>query len=163
MLKIGQKLWYYDKNRKKFGYVLVAAIEKNTFSVWYNGRMVKRDYDVIGKKLFTTPPLYERNEQERRKQYILNRNAWREEQKKKRKTMPETPPDFSYQEKENVEIGKSCDRCALRKNGSCGSIANKICEDYKPIQFIPENERKLFPEYGDATAIRKRDRKRFRK
>lgn len=49
---------------------------------------------------------------------------------------------------------RSCDNCRLRKSGECSQIKNELCSSYRAIPYISREERDLWPEYGDATAIR---------
>ena len=63
---------------------------------------------------------------------------------------------------EKSDARKTCDRCALRVNGSCGQLSNNVCDDYRPVQHIPKEEFDNFPKYGDATAYKMRDHRHFR-
>ena len=52
-----QKLWWIDRRNCTEGYVVVVQEFENYFVVEYNGKMYKRPYDVVGKKLFLEPQL----------------------------------------------------------------------------------------------------------
>ncbi len=49
---------------------------------------------------------------------------------------------------------KSCNNCQLRKSGNCPQLSNELCSDYRAIPFISKEEKKNWPEHGDATAFR---------
>ena len=59
----------------------------------------------------------------------------------------ETPPEIS------------CDTCMLKRREECFG-SRTICGDYKHVPFISRDEKKAWPEYGDATAIRVRRREK---
>lgn len=159
MLKVGQKLWYYDPKERNMGYVLVANLYKDGFDVWYNGKRVKRPYAVIGKKLHTTPAkaklAFAPQDTKR------NAPFYQSKKKPKDRNPPKAAP-YRPSAEHLLKTGKSCDRCALRKSGECSRLTNEVCEDYRALQFISRAEADYFPEYGDAVAIRKRDRKHFK-
>lgn len=56
----------------------------------------------------------------------------------------------------------SCANCYYRNNGECPSLANVICEEYRRKLTIPYDEIANWPEYGDVTAYRLRDKKHFK-
>lgn len=162
-LKVGQKLWWIDRDKMIEGYVIVADITKDEIIVWHNGKPVGRPHSVIGKKLFLSPQLCKQKEAFTkpvkmkyasicpRKRYSNNRISTQDKIAR-----------FENCFVDSIRIvEKSCDSCRLRKNGNCTSLQNKLCEDYIAVQNISEDEKNSFPQYGDATAIRKRDRKHF--
>ena len=117
MITDGQKLWWLDKKNWTEGTVTVVQQFDTYFVVEYNGKYYKRDYEVIGQKLFIEPQL--------------------------RKI-------------------RNCDNCFRRHTGDCTSLSGNVCEDFIARQKMTKEEMDLWPEYGDATAFRLRDYKRFR-
>lgn len=55
-----------------------------------------------------------------------------------------------------------CDDCFLRYTGACTSLSNVVCEDFRARQTLPKSEIDNWPQYGDATAYKLRDRKHFK-
>ena len=56
----------------------------------------------------------------------------------------------------------SCDTCFFRVSEECMSLRSIPCEDYRAVPNISKTEKENWPQYGDATAFRLHDRKRFR-
>lgn len=176
ILKAGQKLWWVDYKKHTEGYVIIADITDTEILVWYNGEIKVRPFSVLGKTLFLTPQL--------NKQSVVDNRAKSAKIKKpgksvKQERVPMQKKEYVSSKKfspivhkeEKIEnrffedvsrSEKSCETCALRRNGECGSLCNQLCEDYRALQSISAEERNAYPQYGDATALRKRDRKHFK-
>ena len=176
VLKAGQKLWWVDRKRQTEGYVIVADITEDEVSVWFNGKTEHRPHSAIGKTLFLTPQLAESKPQMTKAEPVKKRETRKRYTMQKPYTRPKIQNTQSrkkhvgYQEgmaearffEPTKHMGKSCDNCVLRKNGTCGSLQNDVCEDYRQIQMVSAAERNAYPQYGDATAIRRKDRKHFK-
>ena len=173
VLKAGQKLWWVDRNNQTEGYVIVAEITSDRIRVWYNGRIKERPHSAIGKTLFLTPQLgKEENKKAKQKNYGVSKTAVKLEYvpyyRKKHVTGKKNVTVIKEEKTEKrffEPIGKqkkSCDTCALRKNGSCTSLRNELCEDYRTLQTVTAEERNAYPQYGDAMAYRKKDRRHFK-
>ena len=175
VLKVGQRLWWLDKKKNIEGYVIVADITEDQICVWYNGKIEKRSHSVIGKKLFLTPQLSGRKKSTQQNQ--TRKVVVSSKRKKTEYTVINSGKkhhgknNMGIQKEEKVEqrffeipeqIEKSCDTCALRKNGTCTSLQNQLCEEYKRLQYVSAEERNAYPQYGDASAIRRRDRRHFK-
>ena len=176
VLKVGQKLWWVDKEKNTEGFVIVADITESKILVWYEGKLRARPHFVIGKTLFLTPQLNKlERKQERcsnaqsavlkkaiKRKYVSKHSLSRVPPKKKvNSVLPESQIKTRFFDTPDSSE-KSCERCALRKNGTCSSLANQLCADYRVLQNISVEERNVFPQYGDALAHRLRDRKHFK-
>ena len=175
VLKAGQKLWWVDRNNQTEGYVIVAEITSDKIRVWYNGRIKERPHSAIGKTLFLTPQLGRKEKESRperpknptvsktavKLQYIPYYRKKHVADQRKSITVKEVVIENRFFEPVGKQE-KSCGTCALRKNGSCTSLQNYLCEDYKKLQTVSVDERNAYPQYGDAMAYRKRDRKHFK-
>ena len=173
-LKAGQKLWWVDREKQKEGFVTVADVTEDHILVWYQGRKYVRPYSVIGEKLFLSRQL---NQTKETKSQTVSRKNIVSKTPVKLEYVPIRSSKRSYEKvpsarfvEEKVEqrffepaglVDKSCDTCALCKNGNCTSLRNQLCEEYRTLQRASPEERNAYPQYGDATAIRKKDRKHF--
>ena len=173
VLKAGQKLWWVDRENQTEGYVIVAEITSDKIRVWYNGRIKERPHSAIGKTLFLTPQLgKEEIKIVKQKNSGVSKTAVKLEYlpcyRKERATNKQNVAVMKEEKTEKrffEPIGKqekSCGTCALRKNGNCTSLCNQLCEDYRTLQTVSTEERNAYPQYGDAMAYRKRDRRHFK-
>lgn len=172
MLKIGQKLWWVDHEKKEEGYVIIADLCQDSIHVWYNGKRIERPYSVLGHKLFLTPQLSQattktarkatQRKTEPRPPYPLQYIQIKRKYPTSSQTRGDTEKRHRLHHAPTPNDTRSCDHCMLRKNETCTELSGQLCEDFRPIQYIPDDEMDAFPSYGDATAIRMRDRKRFR-
>ena len=64
--------------------------------------------------------------------------------------------------KQNGIGDRTCDNCFLRYTGSCSSLAGVACEDFRARQVLPQDEIDNWPQYGDATAYKLRDKRHFK-
>lgn len=173
VLKVGQRLWWVDRNNQTEGYVIVAEIASDKIRVWYNGKIKDRPHSAIGRTLFLTPQLRkEENRKAKQKncgvsktavklEYVLDYRKKHVNEKKNVTVIKEEKTEKRFFEP-IARQEKCCDTCALRKNGSCTSLRNELCEDYRTLQSVSAEERSTYPQYGDAMAYRKRDRKHFK-
>ena len=170
MLRIGQKLWYVDHAKNTEGTVIVADIEKDGFWVWYNQKRHFRKFTVLGKTLFfqsQLPVITPARETEQKSPFFESTSLYaylhgnREEDKKS--FLPKEPEQHAplYRPEQHGSSTPACDNCALRKNETCSSLSNTVCEDYRPVQRISQEELDSWPEYGDALAYRFKNRKHF--
>ena len=169
VLKAGQKLWWVDWKQQTEGYVIVADITEEKILVWYHGKIRERPHSVIGKKLFLTPQLDQKTKTKSTRvshtsvklEYVpVYRKKYSTANRKSSVMKEEIVENRFFEPIRKTE--KSCDRCALRKNGTCGSLQNQLCEDYRSLQIVCAEERNAYPQSGDATAVRKKDRKHFK-
>ena len=70
MVKVGQILWWVDRDRHTEGTVTVVRVEKSQFIVKYKGKEHTRDYSVIGNKLFFTSQLQKEKVEDARKSNV---------------------------------------------------------------------------------------------
>lgn len=164
-LRVGQRLWYKNKNTDKVGFVLVERLYRDFFVYQMNGESHKGKYEWIGKRLyhslFDIPLTQQVVTTVRKKSPISPKKAvrmqqgiYRSQPSRKRTPPPTVPQVIPAPTPPPPPRTPSCDICALRKNGTCGSLSNQLCEDYKPTQYISKEELDSFPEFGDATAFR---------
>ena len=66
------------------------------------------------------------------------------------------------QKTQNVTVDKKCNNCFLRYNGTCTSLSEIVCEDYRMRQMLPQDEIDNWPRYGDATAYKLKDKQHFK-
>ena len=176
VLKVGQKLWWADKEKHTEGFVIVADITESEILVWYEGKLRARPHSVIGKNLFLTPQLNKLERKQKRcsntqgatqkiaikRKYISKYSSSHISSKQKVDTVLLEPQVKKHFFETTDSSEKSCEKCALRKNGTCSSLANRLCEDYRVLQSISAEERNSYPQYGDVSAFRQRDRKHFK-
>ena len=171
-LKVGQRLWYKNKHNDKFGFVLVEQIFDDCFAYRMSDEKLHKGYfDWIGKRLYlslfdipstqyhittirSTPPVPPK------KQAYQSQIVYPPPPLRKASLASATPPPIPEPTPPTPPRTPSCDICALRKNGTCGSLSNQLCEDFKPTQFISKEDVDSFPEFGDATAFRLKKWKR---
>ena len=60
--------------------------------------------------------------------------------------------ELTEEETEYHTFVPSCDNCQLRKSERCTQIRNELCNDYRAVPFISQEEKENWPSYGDATA-----------
>lgn len=176
VLKVGQKLWWVDKNKNTEGYVIVADITESKIFVWYEGKLKERPHSVIGKSLFLVPQLNKLGSKQKignniqratakteiKRKCVSKRSSRCVPTKKKVNAVLDEPQIAQHFFETTDSIEKSCEGCALRKNGTCSALANQLCEDYRVLQSISAAERDSYPKYGDALAIQLKDRKHFK-
>ena len=178
-LTVGQRLWYKNKDTDLVGYVLVKRVYGEFFIYQLDGTEHRGSYDWIGTRLYSSLfdiPLSEQVNEKVRKNI------------RKSKPLPnfkyksgynfrvvDTDRPLLYRTSKGpgeqvsgssksaiehpVKRTASCEICALRKNGTCSSLSNQLCEDYRPTQCISKEEMESYPEYGLATSIRLRGKK----
>lgn len=158
-LQVGQKLWYVNKHNDKVGFVLVEQIFDDCFAYRMADEKLHKGYfDWIGKRLYLSLfdiPFRQSN--------ITTIRSDPPVLPKTQAYQPQTvyrPPPIPEPIPPPPPRTPACDICALRKNGTCGSLSNQLCEDYKPTQYISKEELDTFPEFGDATAFRLKKWKR---
>ena len=178
-LNVGQRLWYRNKETDLVGYVLVKRVYDEFFIYQLEDKEHRGSYEWIGTRLYCSLfdiPLSDKVTEKARK--AARKNLPLPKLKYKtgynfRVTEMERPllnrannSMNKQSESHNGEVHEtfvkrtpSCDICALRKNGSCGSLSNQLCEDYKPTQYISKEEMESYPEYGLATSIRMHGKK----
>ena len=66
------------------------------------------------------------------------------------------------QRTQNAVVVRTCDNCFLRYNGTCTSLSENVCEDFRAKQMLPQDEIDNWPKYGDATAYKLGDKKHFK-
>ena len=64
------------------------------------------------------------------------------------------PPAATKSTLTTEDTEKSCDRCKLRVNGTCGQLIDDVCSDYYPIPYVSQEEIDRWPKFGTATALR---------
>lgn len=170
MVKAGQRLWYKHKENNKVGYIIVEQVHGDCFSFILDGKRFCLSDSVIGTRLYrslfdipmtpTDKPEQWVAESEKKKRICSQKqNPPKRMQKVRQQTkqvaslLPEAPVELPPRRE------PSCEICALRKNGSCGSLKNQLCEDYRPTQYLSKTELDSFPKYGLATEIRMRGKK----
>lgn len=178
-LTAGQRLWYKNKETDLVGYVLVKRVYDEFFIYQLNDSEHRGSYDWIGTRLY--PSLFDMPLSQK-----VNEKAQREIRKSKplpkfkyksgynfrvsetNHPLPHRTTKVSSEQTSSTNEGTlvppvnrtaSCEICALRKNGTCSSLSNQLCEDYRPTQYISKEELNSYPEYGLATSIRLRGKK----
>lgn len=165
MLKEGQRLWYIHKQNKTVKWVAVERVMPDGFEILFDGKVHKLSYDAIGTRLFDSPlrlPVPKVTVKRSSPPKIDARPAYKlqyvREKPAQKPVLPcETAVTVSVPEPKRTP---ACSICALRKNGTCGSPSDRLCEDYRPTQHISDTERDSFPRYGDATLFRRRSKKK---
>ena len=178
-LTAGQRLWYKNKDTDLVGYVLVKRVYDEFYIYQMNDSEHRGSYDWIGTRLYSSLfeiPLSEKvNEKalrEIRKSKPLPRFKYKsgynfrvvETNTPLLHRNPKMPDEQISSTNEDtldspVKRTASCEICALRKNGTCSSLSNQLCEDYRPTQYISKEELNSYPKYGLATSIRLRGKK----
>ena len=178
-LAIGQRLWYKNKETALIGYVIVERVYDEFFVYRLNGTERRGSYEWIGTRLYCSMfdiPLSNKIEDKTRRAIRKNKPLPKLKYKNgynfrvnetERPLLSRAPKMSSVQTHAVSDVSldssikriPSCDICALRKNGSCGSLSNQLCEDYRPTQYISKEELDSFPEFGLATSIRMRGKK----
>ena len=167
MLKIGQKLWWVNWETKTEGTVIVANLDRKEFSVWYNGKLYKREYSVLGKTLFYKSQLQKpKPKPQKQTPYATPKSQKRiPYYTPKPAAAQSAPPVYSppVYSKPPAPQPKSCANCFLRFSGECTSLREELCEDYRARQTIPQEEIDAWPEFGDVTTFRLRKYKELKK
>lgn len=170
-LRVGQRLWYQNKDNNKVGYIIVDQIADGVFYFHFDGKFYRFPLDSIGKRLFLSLrdiPLASACS-------VLNAPGITTvyAEKQEHPPSPAMPMQWIPTRPAAIKQGPpppapmlpppprkpSCDICAFRKNGECGSLSNQLCEDYKPTQHLTSEEIASFPKYGLATEYRMRRKK----
>ena len=165
-LTTGQRLWYRNKKSGKVGYVVVDQIHEDDFYFYFDGKQYTLSLDVIGTRLYLSPHDLMKvlsQDESGGKITTVYAEKWEytgrlpEKMEWIQKDVP-VPRVEAYQPVYSPppppNRTPACEICALRKNGTCGSLSNQLCEDYRPTQYISKEEMESFPEFGDATAFR---------
>ena len=173
-LTTGQRLWYKNKDTDLVGYVIVKRVYDEFFIYQLEEKEHRGNYEWIGTRLYYSLfdiPLSEKITEKARKaarkklplpklKYKTGYNFRVTEMERplvnraNHSKNSQSEPYNGEVHETFVERTPSCDICALRKNGTCGSLSNQLCEDYRPTQYISKEEMESFPEFGDATAFR---------
>ena len=178
-LTAGQRLWYKNKDTDLVGYVQVKRVYDDFFIYELNDSEHRGSYSWIGTRLFLSLfdiPLSEKVAEKKRRNirkyeplpkfkykggYHFRVDGAERPLPARSPKVPEKPTTQSAEAmpEQPVIRAASCDICALRKNGTGGSLSNQLCEDYRPTQFISQAELDSFPKFGLATEIRTRRKK----